>query len=601
MKTRFLALLTLIFCLLCALAFADTARVVTPGGKLNVRKKADDKAAISFYVPNYSLISVEEIEGEWAKITYKKQSGYTKTEYLMLYSALPGKQVYPDSDTVFVYQEPSEDSAITGVLGAEDCVQCLSLEGDFLRVSYSGKEGYVPAEAFSYQYETPGAACTWLWLSGVSQGGDLWDQTGKKAKKTGEISSGVSVSVTQIKSGYAFVLSNESSGWMKAGDLQLNVPSGEGFAPDASQSNAASKALKKAYTRFEKQDTYCEGQAWGEKTLLKYINQEGQLLYAALLGSDNQVILTCDYTAFAFSLPQKELLPEGEISLTLSADTLQTGEVLDITVLAWTEHALCYELTQDGNPVASCDDCTHFTASYRTKQAGDYLLTVYVSDENGLTKTASAAFSVADGADPSPLCDVYSQVDGYWGDVAYQKSTLEHSGCAIFALSHLLQRLGFSGEEIKPENLAQKYAACLTVDGTNNGRLISTAAADFGFKTQKYLIEDKKKIVSLLRKGALFSFAIAKGHIAMVSGISEDGKMIRVVDSAPGATFERIKNASLYYQWPGGFAAVKSLDEIPGIRWYFETQAYGGAEYWLTADYIAKRGVRLVWLQENEE
>ena len=71
--------------------------------------------------------------------------------------------------------------------------------------------------------------------------------------------------------------------------------------------------------------------------------------------------------------------------------------------------------------------------------------------------------------------------------------------------------------------------------------------------------------------------------------------MMRVVDSAPSATFERIVNASLYYQTRSGmFRAALTLDDLPGARWFFETDEYGGLEYWLPTEYVVKRGVRLI-------
>ena len=154
----------------------------------------------------------------------------------------------------------------------------------------------------------------------------------------------------------------------------------------------------------------------------------------------------------------------------------------------------------------------------------------------------------------------------------------------------------YQEEAALPENLANKYQYCLIPEeGTNNTLLINTAARDFGFTTQGNLIEDKAKIAELIRGGALFSFGIARGHIAMVSGISEDGAMVRVVDSAPFATFERIKDASQYYEKrPGVYRAALTLDDMPDARWFFETDEYGGMEYWLPMDYVAKRGVRLI-------
>lgn len=190
---------------------------------------------------------------------------------------------------------------------------------------------------------------------------------------------------------------------------------------------------------------------------------------------------------------------------------------------------------------------------------------------------------------------LYSQQDGYWEDQGYRHSNLEHSGCAIFALSHALQLLGYSGENILPENLAKTYAFCLLEGGTMNSTLIGNAGNDFGFKTRYELYENKQEIISRMAQGAVYSFAVVQGHIAMVAEVSEDQSKFRIIDSAPSATFERIKNAKLYYRNEAGeFIAANTLDDIPGSRYFIEKNAYGGMEYWLDASYVVKRGVRLI-------
>ena len=190
---------------------------------------------------------------------------------------------------------------------------------------------------------------------------------------------------------------------------------------------------------------------------------------------------------------------------------------------------------------------------------------------------------------------VYSQKDGWWADKAYRESNLQKSGCAVFTLSSALYRLGVTGEDMLPDQLAITYAQCLTSTGTNNERLLREAGKVYNFKTQSELIESQKKIVSLLGEGCLFSFAIVRGHIALADGASADGKYIHVADSAPSATLERIKGASLYVlQEDGKMTAVESLTEIPGARWYLDTEDFGGLEYYLPLSYVARRGVRLI-------
>ena len=190
---------------------------------------------------------------------------------------------------------------------------------------------------------------------------------------------------------------------------------------------------------------------------------------------------------------------------------------------------------------------------------------------------------------------IYSQQDTTWADVRYRQSNLEHSGCAIFALSHALERLGFEGEEILPANLAQKYAFCLVEGGTLNSTLVGNAGRDLGFKTRFDLYKSLPEIVDRTRQGVMWSFMVAPGHIAAVVGMNEDGTMFRVVDSAPSATFERTEVGTMYMMTKDGqYVPITDLGDVPGSRYYIETGGYNGMEYYMTGAYIAKQGVRLI-------
>ncbi len=194
----------------------------------------------------------------------------------------------------------------------------------------------------------------------------------------------------------------------------------------------------------------------------------------------------------------------------------------------------------------------------------------------------------------------YSQFSGLWKDEKYGSSTLEHSGCAIFALAHALDYLGVEGEDTLPRALAEEYAFCLRDGGTVNATLIGNAGNAFGFKTRYELYKDLPTIRQRLEQGAVFSFAVVNGHIALVVEMSEDGSMMRIMDSAPSATWERIKNASLYRrEEDGSFTPITDLTELEDMRFYVENNAFGAATYWLEDSYVAKRGVRLIQLREQ--
>lgn len=575
---------------LCAAALAETARVLTPGGPLNVRRTASASAKLVTTVPNRSLVEVIETAGEWSKITYENKTGYVKTSFLKLASELPGKTVYPDSGAL-LRAEPRADAAIIAPVGGWNALTVESLADGWARVRCGDVTGYVPAEALSYQLEEPSGDMAWIKEPGVI----CHKCSAQAAPDAGDVlavlEAGTEVTVTEIAGKTCLVLSESGSGYVPVQSVRLRGTADETANLDAV--TAAETALKKAFKDFAAQKLYATVAIQGDAWRVGFFNAADQYMYGALV-RDGQAVFTGSYADFAAPEESLDLLPEGQVDLTLSAETLAAGDVLDIAVTAWTRHSCAYSLARDGKVVAKSADSSHFAAAYRPREAGEYLLTVTVADESGRAVSMDAAFSVTP-AGTEALCDLYSQKDGWWLDRPYRSSTLDQSGCAIFTLSHALQRMGHAEDSVQPQALARQYALCLTPDGTNNERLIREAAAAYGFSTRSALITDAKQIASLLRDGAMFSFSIARGHIALIAGVSEDGTMVRVIDSAPGATFTRIVGDSLYRRMNSGtFRAAVALDDIPGARWYFETGEYGGLEYWLRISYAAKRGVRLI-------
>lgn len=240
---------------------------------------------------------------------------------------------------------------------------------------------------------------------------------------------------------------------------------------------------------------------------------------------------------------------------------------------------------------------SHGEVYYRPRKEGFHCLEVTVYDRDGNEKTGEIYFDVGkaeqDGTPDNRDFTLYSQKDGWWTDKRYSSSNLSDSGCAIFTLAHALQRLNYEGDRIRPEKLAVKYAFCLVDGGTLNETLIGRTARDFGYTTQKELIENRKTITDKLQNGAVFTFAIVKGHIALAAGI--DGDKIMIIDSAPSCTLERIKNGKMYTEnETGDFTEITDLAQVPGARYFFETDQYGGLIYYLDLDYVAKRGVRLI-------
>ena len=292
----------------------------------------------------------------------------------------------------------------------------------------------------------------------------------------------------------------------------------------------------------------------------------------------------------------------GEVVITVTPGKPQVGEVVKVVVKPDTGAvSVVYDLAAGGKQIFSGKEDTHFRAYFRPRTEAEYTLSATVKYADGNQEFVTIDLPVAGVLEPQAGPDViYSQKDGWWADKPYAKSTMDQSGCALFALSHALQRMGYTGSSVLPDALGVTYANCLSVDGTRNGRLIVQASEDYDFATEEELYEQPADIRDGLKSGDLYTFGIAIGHIALVTGLSEDGTKVRVVDSAPSATFERIRNASLYYtDKEGNMVAAQTLEEMPGFKWFFETGSCGGMEYWLDINYAAKRGLRLIrppWL-----
>ena len=305
----------------------------------------------------------------------------------------------------------------------------------------------------------------------------------------------------------------------------------------------------------------------------------------------------------------------AEAKLTFSPENPQLGSYVDVTVVPDREGAIGvrYELsTPSGVVCKNKEESTHFTASFRPREEAEYTLTAVIVYGKKDTESVSVTIPVSGTAPVQEGADiVYSQKDGWWHKVMYRTKkpveSLEKGGCAIFTLSHLLQRLGYSGEEVLPALLASKNSRFYVKGGTDNGGLISQASKDYNFVTEDELIETEYEISAALRRGDMFSFSIVTGHIAMADGISEDGTKVHIVDSATGATFERkdrwkTKGHIFRQEEDGSFTEATSADQLPGIRWFFETGEYGGMAYWMDLPYCAHQGMRLVrrpWLEAD--
>lgn len=316
------------------------------------------------------------------------------------------------------------------------------------------------------------------------------------------------------------------------------------------------------------------------------VDEPGEEWCHVLYGNKAGYVMT-EYLAMASAQT------DSPLSVTVSADQPLLGQ--EVEIRAEMEGAVSYRYSlAQGKSEIKGEPVPYGTVYWRPRKSGVACLTVTAADASGAEFSREVFLSVGEETASSAAPEVYSQRDGWWKGQKYGSSNLSDSGCAIFTLSHALRALGYSGEEILPETLAKGYAFCLVDGGTLNETLIGRAAKNFGFKTQPELIKSKNTILNRSAQGAVFTFSVVKGHIALAAAPSEDGSKVLILDSAPSVTMERLKDASIYIREGSGFRAVKELDEIPGAKYYFELDSFGGLSYYLDLNYAAKRGLRLI-------
>ena len=524
--------LCLLLSLCAAAALAEPAWVKTGKGALNARRKANSKSDIVIKIPNGSEVELLEEKGDWSHIEYKGKKGYVKSDFLS-------------------HDAPEKE---------EEPVQLVLQAGGHARI--------------------------------VTEGGrlNLRKKADSKSTVVGQVPNGVRVEVVEATLTWSCILYQGTKGYVRTEYLVLDsqmigrqiYPDGEYLHIRKSESTASTSVA--AVSAAQPMTIVSIGEEW-------VCVQSEDPLNGQTLG----YVRMADVSLWR-ETPSQEATEPVYIRVDVSRDSLLLGQELDVN-LSCREDATCrIRVTRDGKTVMKERDLTSHTFSYRPREAGTYQMELIVSEPGGGTIGQEVLFAVENtAAAPQEGFELYSQKDGWWLDKKYSRSNLDQSGCALFALSHALQILGMDSPDTQPAVLGKDYAAYLAESGTVTSNLLAAASRVFGFKTEKDKISDSNRIVQLFDEGAVFSFAIVNGHIALAAGLSEDGTKVRVIDSAPSATMERIEGANMYLEdEQGGWQMITSLWDVPGARYYPETDQFSGMEYYLDLSYVAARGVRLI-------
>lgn len=134
-----------ILCISPALADARVAQINNSDARIYARSGAYGT------LPKGTSVAVTEVKDGWAKIKYKKITGYVKTKYL---SADKGVTGYVKSDAT-LYKSASGDKA--GTLKAGEKVEVWGVSGEYYQVSCGKLRGYVKKGNISRDKPAPDA------------------------------------------------------------------------------------------------------------------------------------------------------------------------------------------------------------------------------------------------------------------------------------------------------------------------------------------------------------------------------------------------------------------------------------------------------------
>lgn len=531
--------------LLATAAQAESAWISTGKGNLNMRKKASRKSDIVREIPDRSEVELLSAEGEWSYVEYKGKKGYVKTEFLSM--AAPQEK-----------KESADGNAPAG------------------QTAQAADEAALQQGGYAFVNTGSGAL-------------NMRRKKDAKSSVAAEIPNGERVAVESAFEDWSRITYKGKTGYVKTQYLRLDIQ----MAGKTVYSDHGHLYLLEA--QDEKAKSIASVHEAQPMTILSLGTDYALVSTQASVYGEVQGYVNLKQIAAFRETPADGAGAQMNAHMALSSDRIGPDGILDVTVQCDQDAQLQVSLTRNGEKVFEEKTAAYRTFSYRPRQSGDYQFELTALAPDGNTICAKAHFTVEDAPQAEQEATVYSQKDGGWLDVKYGRSNMDQSGCAIFALSHGLHLLGVTGEETSPQALAETFPMYLTESGTVTSGLINAAGRTFNLATGKDKTHHAGKIRDYFAQGAVFTFSVASGHIALAAGIDEEAEKVRIIDSAPSATFARIENAQMFVRdEQGGYRAAESLWDVPGARYYIETGEFGGMEYYLDLAYAAKRGLRMI-------
>lgn len=117
---------------------------------VNVRSSDSEQADRLGQVEGGARVQVQEVRANgWTKIVYDGADGYIKSEFLQMEESAEGQEsvgTVTANTNVNVRSAANETAELMGILVGGDTAELLGNEGDWCKIKFDGKIGYVKAE-----------------------------------------------------------------------------------------------------------------------------------------------------------------------------------------------------------------------------------------------------------------------------------------------------------------------------------------------------------------------------------------------------------------------------------------------------------------------
>ena len=140
------------------------AKVTTPEGSLNLRKKASSSATVKAHIPQNEMIEVLERGEKWTQVSYQDKTGYVMTSFLtfvevpqpVLTAAMTARVATP-SGSLNLRKSASSGAKVLRTIPQNASVIVRQYGEKWSQVTYGSATGYVKSEFLAFERPDSGA------------------------------------------------------------------------------------------------------------------------------------------------------------------------------------------------------------------------------------------------------------------------------------------------------------------------------------------------------------------------------------------------------------------------------------------------------------